>query len=114
MNLQRHEIHPRAGAAAVTLVCMMLGVMGLASPAEACVFDAECPLGSRCYQDPVAYKGRCVDRLSGGQVGSDKLFEPFASQGVRGKTCTFDVDCRAFGARCLKRKGFLSGVCFGN
>jgi hypothetical protein len=114
---EKHDIAPRRrahrGLLAGALACMAIAI-GVAAPVEACVFDAECPLGSRCSRDPVTYKGECIDRLSGGQAGGDKVFDPFVSQGVRGRSCTFDVDCRALNARCLKRKGFLSGICIGN
>lgn len=93
-----------------------LGLVALATPAAACVFNAECPLGSRCNRDPVTYTGQCVDRLEGGSPERNQTFDPLTpgTQGVRRRTCSFDVDCRALGARCLKRKGFLSGVCIGN
>ena len=97
-----------------TIALIALALSGVASRSEACVFDAECPLGSRCNRDPVTYAGECVDRLAGGQLGKNGIFDQFISEGVRRRTCSFDVDCRSLGARCLKRRGFLSGVCIGN
>lgn len=64
------------------------------SIAFACMFDADCDLGSRCIKERGENYGVCADRIPSSNA------------------CTFDADCD-LGGKCKKERGETNGICAG-
>lgn len=97
-----------------TLVRIALALalgLALAPFAQACSFDTDCEVGSKCVKKRGQIDGYCAGGLF---PGNDNDREPYSdpldiSDSV-GDTCSFDTDC-GVGARCSKPGGGISGVC---
>ena len=79
----------------------------LSAPAQACMFDTDCAVGSRCVKNSGSIYGIC---MGGMQPGNDNDQVPVRDLfgGSTGQTCSFNTDCGP-GHRCANSG--LYGVC---
>jgi hypothetical protein len=78
---------------------------------NACSFDTDCEVGSRCAKAPGALYGLCVGGLfPGNNNDRTPVYDPLDLDGTVGNTCSFDVDC-GVSNRCLKSSSSIDGVC---
>lgn len=90
---------------------IVLSSLMFASSANACRFDEDCAVGSKCLKAQFALEGVCA---GGNDPGNDSDRRPYRNQmdtsGKVGNTCSFDTDC-GVGNVCLKDMGSIKGVC---
>lgn len=83
----------------------------LASPALACQFDTDCPLGNQCLKATGAIYGICGEGAPPGSgIGLQSENAPLDFGGTSANTCRSDTDCNPE-ASCLKATGSVYGVC---
>lgn len=79
--------------------------------ANACSFDTDCEVGSKCVKSDGALYGICAGGLFPGNDNDDEPVEnPLDLDGTYGNTCSFDVDC-GVSNKCYKESGSIYGVC---
>jgi hypothetical protein len=88
---------PGRGISAISAGVLLITAVG---PAFACVFDADCKMGSQCVKPRGSIYGVCAGEQSPGN-GND---------GTVGNACSFDTDCGKSN-KCVKSTGSLYGVC---
>jgi hypothetical protein len=85
--------------------------LAAAGDAQACRFDTDCAVGSKCLKAQFELEGVCA---GGNDPGNDSDRNPYRNQmdtsGKVGNTCSFDTDC-GVGNRCFKDMGSIKGVC---
>lgn len=83
----------------------------LATGAQACQFDTDCGVGSKCMKSSGNSYGICAGEMNPGN-DDDRVpvYDPLDPNETVGSTCNFDVDCGP-GASCLKSSGNIKGVC---
>ena len=94
-------------------VTWIVGVfaMFLAGAANACSFDTDCDVRSKCAKRPGQIYGICVGGLNPGNDGDrEPVYSPTDPNQTTGDTCQFSTDCGP-GSLCLKGAGHIRGVC---
>ncbi len=85
-------------------------MLGLGVDAQACMFDTDCEVGSRCLKRWGDLYGVCAGGLDPGRPPWSDVRDPLALDESYGERCRFDLDCGT-GFRCLKDRAALDGVC---
>lgn len=81
------------------------------SPADACSFDTDCEIGSKCLKSSGSLYGVCVGgQWPGNRWDREPVYDPLDPNRTYGKTCQFNTDCGP-GSVCAKTSGALNGVC---
>lgn len=87
--------------------------MFMSAPANACSFDTDCNIGSKCVKSATAVKGACLSGVFSGGSTLDLLsYSGESTNGANstyGKSCTFNKEC-GDGLNCRKAGGMF-GVC---
>lgn len=78
---------------------------------NACQFDTDCEVGSKCLKQSGQLNGMCVGGLNPGNRNDENPY----SNGLdinktEGDTCSFDTDCGP-GSKCMKGSGQIYGTC---
>ena len=95
------------------LVLLLLGAFALVwtFPAEACQFDSDCAIGSRCERGAGSLYGWCLGGMNPGNTyDRQPSVDRTDPSGKRGSTCRFDSECGP-GQRCERGAGMILGVC---
>jgi hypothetical protein len=79
--------------------------------ANACQFDTDCEVGSKCLKQSGQLDGMCVGGLNpGNRHDRTPYSNDLDINKTEGNTCSFDTDCGP-GSKCMKGSGQIYGTC---
>ena len=79
--------------------------------ANACAFDLDCNIGSKCMKPSGSIYGYCVGGMNPGNSNdSQPAYNPLDISGKQGDTCSWDLEC-GIGNACYKSNFSLYGTC---
>jgi hypothetical protein len=96
----------------VAKLVILSGIIAFAflGNADACQFDTDCALGSKCQKASGSLYGVCVGGISPGNSNDRQpVYSPTDPNKTYGDTCQFDTDCGP-GSMCVKSAG-IYGTC---
>jgi len=92
---------------------VLLAISLFAAPgfANACQFDTDCEVGSKCLKQSGQLNGMCVGGLNPGNQNDQNPYSNVLDiNKTEGNTCSFDTDCGP-GSKCMKGSGKIYGTC---
>ena len=90
-----------------------LAAFAAPTPAQACAYDTDCSVGSKCVKSRSSLYGVCAGGLFPGNSNDRQpVYDPLDLNRSTGNTCSFDIDC-GISAKCVKGSG-IYGVCMPN
>ena len=90
----------------IILLCLLIPKF-----ANACAFDLNCNIGSKCMKPSGSLYGYCVGGMfPGNSNDSQPAYNPLDISGKQGDTCSWDLEC-GIGNKCYKPNFSLYGTC---